>query len=120
MKKTVVVVGTLDTKGEEFAFIKDLIEKEGLETLVVDYGVMGEAQYPTILPNWNNKTEKFFKTLGINLGTSKLKVRDKYKLLSEAFKYLEKIDPQQDFFTLNHSPHTLASNSSEIVRFRKD
>ena len=40
--KTVVIVGSLDTKGEEFAFVKDLIEKEGLDTLVVDFGVMGE------------------------------------------------------------------------------
>ncbi len=42
MKKTVVLVGSLDTKGEEFAFVKDLIEKQGLNTLVVDFGVLGE------------------------------------------------------------------------------
>jgi len=34
MAKMVVLVGSLDTKGKEFAFIKELIEKEGLETLV--------------------------------------------------------------------------------------
>jgi uncharacterized protein (UPF0261 family) len=45
MAKTIVIVGTLDTKGEEFAFIKNLIEKEGLNTLVVDYGVMGEPAF---------------------------------------------------------------------------
>jgi uncharacterized protein (UPF0261 family) len=43
MTKTVVLVGTLDTKGQEFAFVKDLIEEVGLATLVVDFGVMGEA-----------------------------------------------------------------------------
>lgn len=48
MSKTVVIVGTLDTKGREFAFIKELIEKEGLNTLVVDFGVMGE---PTFEPD---------------------------------------------------------------------
>ena len=32
----------------EFAFLKDLIEKEGLETLVIDFGVMGE---PTFAPD---------------------------------------------------------------------
>jgi uncharacterized protein (UPF0261 family) len=35
----------LDTKGKEFAFLKTLIEKEGLETLVVDFGVMGEPAF---------------------------------------------------------------------------
>jgi uncharacterized protein (UPF0261 family) len=45
MPKTVVIVGALDTKGEEFAFVKDLIEKEGLKTLVVDFGVLGEPAF---------------------------------------------------------------------------
>ena len=45
MSKTVVVVAALDTKGKEFAFIKGLIEKEGLNTLVVDFGVMGEPAF---------------------------------------------------------------------------
>ena len=46
MGKTVVITGTLDTKGREFAFLKELIEKEGLETLVIDFGVMGEPAFP--------------------------------------------------------------------------
>jgi uncharacterized protein (UPF0261 family) len=45
MSKTVVIVGSLDTKGLEFAFIKDLIEKEGIATLVIDYGVLGEPAF---------------------------------------------------------------------------
>ena len=45
MPKTVVIVGALDTKGMEFAFIKDLIENEGLKTIVVDFGVMGEPHF---------------------------------------------------------------------------
>ena len=45
MSKTVVIVGTLDTKGAEFAFVKDLIEKEGLNTLMVDFGVMGTPAF---------------------------------------------------------------------------
>jgi len=45
MAKMVVLVGSLDTKGKEFAFIKELIEKEGLETLVVDFGVMGPPAF---------------------------------------------------------------------------
>ncbi len=45
MSKTVVIVGALDTKGKEFAFVKDLIEKQGLKTLVVDFGVMGKPEF---------------------------------------------------------------------------
>ena len=45
MAKKVVIVGALDTKGQEFKFVKDLIEKEGLDTLVVDFGVMGEPGF---------------------------------------------------------------------------
>jgi len=45
MAKTVVIVGALDTKGKEFAFVKALIEKEGLKTLVVDFGVMGKPDF---------------------------------------------------------------------------
>ena len=40
MTKTVVIVGALDTKGKEFEFIKDLVKGQGLQTLVVDFGVM--------------------------------------------------------------------------------
>lgn len=46
MTKTVVIVGALDTKGKEFAYVKDLIEKEDLKTLVVDFGVMGKPDFP--------------------------------------------------------------------------
>ena len=42
MSGTVLLVGALDTKGVEYAFVKDLIEAAGLETLVVDFGVMGQ------------------------------------------------------------------------------
>ena len=40
--KTIVLAGALDTKGREYAFVKNLIEKQGLRALVVDFGVMGE------------------------------------------------------------------------------
>lgn len=45
MAKTVVIVGALDTKGQEFAFVKALIEAQGLNTLTVDFGVMGTPAY---------------------------------------------------------------------------
>ena len=43
--RNVVILGALDTKGREFAFIKQLIEKEGVGTLVVDFGTMGEPDF---------------------------------------------------------------------------
>ena len=48
MSGTVLLVGALDTKGAEYAFVKDLIEAAGLQTLVVDFGVMGQ---PAFEPN---------------------------------------------------------------------
>lgn len=45
MPRTVVVIGSLDTKGKEFALVKELIEKEGLDTLVVDFGVIGDPAF---------------------------------------------------------------------------
>jgi uncharacterized protein (UPF0261 family) len=45
MSKTVVIVGALDTKGEEFAFAKKIIEDMGVSTLVVDFGVMGKPAF---------------------------------------------------------------------------
>jgi uncharacterized protein (UPF0261 family) len=45
MSKTVIIVGTLDTKGQELAFVKELIEAEGLKVLVVDFGVMGKPGF---------------------------------------------------------------------------
>ena len=45
MTKTVVIVGALDTKGQEFTLVKQLIEQQGLNTLVVDFGVMGQPAF---------------------------------------------------------------------------
>lgn len=46
MSGTVLLVGALDTKGAEYAFVKDIIEAAGLQTLVVDFGVMGQPAFP--------------------------------------------------------------------------
>ena len=40
MPRTILIIGTLDTKGVEFAYIRDLIVGRGHATLVVDAGVM--------------------------------------------------------------------------------
>lgn len=45
MAKTVAVIGTLDTKGEEFAFLKQEIEKRGCKTLVIDVGILDSPAF---------------------------------------------------------------------------
>lgn len=42
---TVVLVGTLDTKGVEYAFVKDCIKQAGCDVIVVDTGVLGEPPF---------------------------------------------------------------------------
>jgi uncharacterized protein (UPF0261 family) len=41
----VVVLGALDTKGAEFAFLKTQLVHRGVEPLVIDFGVMGEPSF---------------------------------------------------------------------------
>jgi len=41
MPKTVALLGALDTKGAEYAFVKQCIEARGHNTLLVDVGVLG-------------------------------------------------------------------------------
>ena len=45
MPKKIVIIGALDTKGNEFAFVKNQIEATGINTLVVDFGVMGDPAF---------------------------------------------------------------------------
>jgi uncharacterized protein (UPF0261 family) len=42
---TIVVIGALDTKGAELAFVRDQIAERGHVPLVVDVGVMGEPAF---------------------------------------------------------------------------
>ena len=41
----VVIVGTLDTKGEEIGFARDVLEAQGVDVHVVDVGVMGDPEF---------------------------------------------------------------------------
>lgn len=45
---TILLIGTMDTKGREFAYIRDLIQARGHKTLVVDVGVAGD---PALAPD---------------------------------------------------------------------
>jgi uncharacterized protein (UPF0261 family) len=51
MARNVVIAGALDTKGAEFAFVKELIAARGLTPLLVDFGVLGD---PEIQPDISN------------------------------------------------------------------
>ena len=41
-RPTVVLVGTLDTKGHEYAYLRDRITARGVDVLLVDAGILGE------------------------------------------------------------------------------
>lgn len=45
MSATILLIGTLDTKGEEVAYVRDLIEARGHGVLTVDAGVLGEPAF---------------------------------------------------------------------------
>ncbi len=46
MDKTIIIVGTLDTKGEEIKYVKEMIERRGHKTIVIDGGILGEPLFP--------------------------------------------------------------------------
>jgi len=45
MTKTIALIGALDTKGEEFAFVKAALLRRGHQTLVINTGVIGEPAF---------------------------------------------------------------------------
>lgn len=42
MKPVILLIGTLDTKGEEYSYVQRLIRERGCNTLLMDTGVLGE------------------------------------------------------------------------------
>ena len=47
MAKTVCLVGTLDTKGMEFEFVKERVEASGVATCSINTGILGEPHFET-------------------------------------------------------------------------
>jgi uncharacterized protein (UPF0261 family) len=45
VKKTIVLLGRLDSKGKEYAYVKDQILRGGLDVIVVDVGTRGVPQF---------------------------------------------------------------------------
>ena len=48
MKKTIAIITTLDTKGEEASYLREQLHKLGAETVLIDIGVVGE---PGVVPD---------------------------------------------------------------------
>ena len=54
MTKTVAIIGTLDTKGPEIAYLRDRLQALELETIVIDSGILGEPL--GIVPDISHET----------------------------------------------------------------
>lgn len=50
MPKTIVIPATLDTKGEETAYVRREIERRGHQTIIIDVGVLGGPQIGADIP----------------------------------------------------------------------
>lgn len=48
--KRIALIGTLDTKGEEVAFLKGIIEERGHRAIVIDIGLLGPTPFPPDIP----------------------------------------------------------------------
>ena len=46
--KTIAIAGTFDSKGEEFLYVKKLVEKLGLQTYMIHTGVFEPAFEPDV------------------------------------------------------------------------
>ncbi|MSQ94170.1 MAG: UPF0261 family protein [Gemmataceae bacterium] len=57
-----ILLGTLDTKGVEFQFVRDRLKAQGLDTLVIDSGVTGPPHFTPDVPR-----EKVFAAAGTTL-----------------------------------------------------
>ena len=45
MKKKIVIIGTVDTKGEQLRFLKERIESSGHEAILMDISMGGHPSY---------------------------------------------------------------------------
>ena len=46
----IVIIATLDTKGDKAAYLKHLIKEKGMETLVIDTGILGVPAFQADIP----------------------------------------------------------------------
>ena len=45
MPRSILIIGTLDTKGDQIAYLKQLVERRGLNVMVMDASVMGDPPF---------------------------------------------------------------------------
>jgi uncharacterized protein (UPF0261 family) len=74
----ILLLGTLDTKGVEFQFVRDLLKAHGLDTLVIDAGVTGPPHFTPDVPR-----ERVFAAAGTSLDAI-LKAGDRGKAVEAA------------------------------------
>lgn len=74
----IVLVGTLDTKGVEYQFVRDLLHRQGLATLVIDAGVQGPPHFTPDIPR-----ERVFEAAGTSLAAL-LKANDRGQAVEAA------------------------------------
>jgi len=83
--KTILIMATLDTKGPEAVFLKDVIESRGLKTLVMDVGTTGESSLSADFPS-----HRVAEAASRNL-TELLSFNDEAKAMAEMAKGAERI-----------------------------
>lgn len=56
----VVLVGTLDTKGVEYGWLRERLLRAGVEVVLVDTGIMGEPRCPPTshVTRWPGQRER--------------------------------------------------------------
>src|SRR5512135_1764995 len=50
MKKHLLIIATLDTKGREAAYIKGYAQKMGIQSILMDVGILGEPETTPDIP----------------------------------------------------------------------
>ncbi len=73
--KTVLVIGTLDTKGEECIYVRELLKKSGVNSILIDPGSMGKP-----VTRGDISREEVASRVGSNL-TNLVETRDKGKII---------------------------------------
>lgn len=81
----VILIGTLDTKGPEFRYVRDLLNKQGVATLVVDAGSQGPPGFPPDIPR-----DRIFEAAGATLANI-LKANDRGNAVETAAKGAAKL-----------------------------
>ena len=65
---TVLLFATLDTKGDEAAYLRELLRASGVAVLLVDTGCLGEPRTPADIPR-----EELFRAAGTTIGTAAMR-----------------------------------------------